>query len=63
MPIWRGSEVTAEPEILLRDWRIMETEREERHFVGARVDSGTGRVSSAIKNVRCSQNGRYHEFR
>jgi hypothetical protein len=48
MPIWRCAPVTAEPEIALVDWRIMETERAERHFAGARLDDGTGRVSSAI---------------
>jgi hypothetical protein len=48
MPIWKGVPVVEEPDISLRDWRIMETEREERHFVGARVDDGIGRVSSAI---------------
>ena len=49
MPNWKGSAVTVKPDIFLTDWRIMETERDERHFVGARVDSGMGRVSSAIR--------------
>jgi hypothetical protein len=48
MAIWRCAPVTAEPEITLVHWRIMETEYAERHFAGARLDDGTGRVSSAI---------------
>ena len=48
MGIWKCMPVTAEPEVTLVEWRIMETERGERHFVGARVDNRTSRVSSAI---------------
>ncbi|AOY96130.1 hypothetical protein BKK79_31340 [Cupriavidus sp. USMAA2-4] len=48
MPIWRVSPVEDEPEIALRLWRVFETERGERHFIGQNIDSRTGRVSSAI---------------
>jgi hypothetical protein len=40
--------VSIEPEITLVEWRIMETERGQRHFVGNRIDRSSGRVSSAI---------------
>lgn len=48
MTYWRCMPVSIEPEITLIEWRIMETERGERHFVGTRIDGGSGRVSSAI---------------
>lgn len=48
MPTWRVATLSGEPEILLVAWRIMETDRSERHFVGARLDDGSGRVSTAI---------------
>lgn len=48
MPIWRVPPVEAQPEIVLRKWRVFETERGEHHFVGQNVESASGRVSSAI---------------
>lgn len=48
MAYWRCLPVSIEPDITLVEWRIMETERGERHFVGNRMDRGCGRVSSAI---------------
>lgn len=48
MPIWRATPVTLQPEATLIRWRVFETERHERHFAGYCVESGRGRVSSAI---------------
>jgi hypothetical protein len=48
MPIWNVAPIDEQPEIELRRWRVYETERGERHFVGQSVDTATGRVSSAI---------------
>jgi hypothetical protein len=48
MAYWRCMPVSIEPEITLVEWRIMETERGQRHFVGNRIDRSSGRVSSAI---------------
>ncbi|MBP0638010.1 hypothetical protein [Cupriavidus sp. AcVe19-6a] len=48
MPIWKVPSVEADPEIVLRKWRVFATERGEHHFVGQNVESSNGRVSSAI---------------
>jgi len=48
MPIWTSHSVSAEPEIVLIRWRVLETKNGDRHFVGARADDLTGRVSSTI---------------
>lgn len=48
MAYWRCMPVSVEPEITLIEWRIMETECGERHFVGNRIGHSSGRVSSAI---------------
>lgn len=48
MPIWPAASVDDEPEIRLRCWQVIETERGEHHFVGQSMARGTGRVSSAI---------------
>ena len=48
MPIWRATPVPLQPEATLIRWRVFETERRERHFAGHCVESGRGRVSSAI---------------
>lgn len=59
MSIWSVASVDREPEIGLRRWRVMETERGEHHFVGQCVASNTGRVSSAIVSFdRQSRTGR-----
>lgn len=68
MPTWRVVALTVEPEISLVHWRIMETERHERHFIGARLDDGTGRVSTAIVEfdpdgmTGVSQSGRVYKL-
>lgn len=48
MAIWRTRSIVEVPEVTLVSWRIFETDKCELHFVGARSDRGTGRVSSAI---------------
>jgi hypothetical protein len=40
--------VNEQPKITLKRWSVFETERAERHFVGLCMESGSGRVSSAI---------------
>lgn len=50
MPIWQTKPVTEQPSITLERWRIMETERNERHFVGYNPADREGRVSSAIQS-------------
>ena len=55
MTIWKTNSVDLEPEIILVRWRIMKTAREELHFVGARTDYLTGRVSSAIVELDLSR--------
>ncbi|KAF7962002.1 hypothetical protein AWV80_26825 [Cupriavidus sp. UYMU48A] len=48
MPIWRARPVSLQPEATLIRWRVFETERRQRHFAGHCVESGRGRVSSAV---------------
>nr|WP_232440330.1 hypothetical protein [Burkholderia ubonensis] len=48
MPIWTLASVTAEPEVVLSGWRILETAEATRHFVGADARDSTGRVSSEV---------------
>lgn len=50
MPIWNVRGVSEDPEVELVRWRVFETETGEHHFVGSRLNQGTGRVSSAIVN-------------
>jgi hypothetical protein len=50
MPIWQTKPVTEQPSITLEHWRIIETERNERHFVGYSPADREGRVSSAIQS-------------
>lgn len=53
MPIWSLASVTAEPEVALSRWRILETAQGTRHFVGADERDNTGRVSTAIVTFDC----------
>lgn len=48
MAIWRTRSIEEVPEVTLVCWRVFETDKGELHFVGARPERGTGRVSSAI---------------
>lgn len=49
MPIWNIDDIAAQPELSLVRWRIYETEKLERRFVGYCPTNREGRVSSAIK--------------
>jgi hypothetical protein len=49
MPVWRVADVSAEPEMSISDWQILETQLGSRHFVGCDVRNLTGRVSTAIQ--------------
>lgn len=48
MSIWQSRPVEEVPEVVLVNWRVMETGDGGRHLVGIRPDRGTGRVSSVI---------------
>lgn len=48
MPVWRPAPVEERPVLTLANWRVIETECGELHFVGRNVETGSGRVSSAI---------------
>lgn len=50
MAIWTVPDPASEPSIRLVRWRIFETERAERHFVGFDELNREGRVSSAIRS-------------
>ena len=50
MPLWKPAPVGVEPEIVLLRWTVREIDAGSRHFVGARADDFSGRVSSAIVN-------------
>jgi hypothetical protein len=48
MPFWTFGSVEQEPSVFLASWKIVEVIAGTRHFVGADVYDGNGRVSSAI---------------
>ncbi|WP_082055232.1 hypothetical protein [Cupriavidus basilensis] len=48
MPIWPVAPVDYQPHITLERWRVYETSRGERHFVGYCFENCEGRVSTAI---------------
>jgi hypothetical protein len=48
MPIWKPAPIAQEPEVLLLQWRILETADGTRHFIGRNQYDYSGRVSSAI---------------
>lgn len=49
MPIWIPAPVDMRPSLTLSEWRIIELKDGARHFVGYHAETGSGRVSSAIK--------------
>lgn len=49
MPIWATAPVSESPSLELCRWRILETDKSERHFVGYNLTDCEGRVSSAIE--------------
>ncbi|MCW5595862.1 MAG: hypothetical protein KIT42_08320 [Rhodocyclaceae bacterium] len=48
MPVWAVAPVSETPELTLCAWQIVETDKQERHFVGYNLNDREGRVSSAI---------------
>lgn len=51
MSIWQSRSVEDVPEVVLHEWRILETAAGNRHLVGQRPQQGTVRVSSSIVNI------------
>ncbi|MGF6654934.1 hypothetical protein OKW34_005524 [Paraburkholderia youngii] len=49
MPVWTVAGISAEPELSISEWQILETQPGSRHFVGTDVRDYTGRVSTAIQ--------------
>jgi hypothetical protein len=49
MPIWATAPVTESPTLVLITWRILETDKVERHFVGYNLTDREGRVSTPIQ--------------
>ncbi|BFG77765.1 hypothetical protein PTKU46_57980 [Paraburkholderia terrae] len=68
MPVWSPLSVDIEPEITLHHWRVMQTERDERHLVGMRTDTQLARVTSALREfdafalVAVSSSGRRYQL-
>jgi len=50
MPFWKIQDIAQQPNLTLVDWRVIETNKEERHFIGQCLESIGGRVSSAIQD-------------
>lgn len=48
MPIWPTAPVTESPTLVLITYRVLETDRGERHFVGYNLSDREGRVSTPI---------------
>jgi hypothetical protein len=48
MSFWSATPVSLQPRATLVRWRVFQTELGERHFAGHCIESGHGRVSSAI---------------
>lgn len=48
--VWNVESVDAQPQLTLERWQILETDKNERHFVGWNVTDREGRVSSAIES-------------
>jgi hypothetical protein len=47
--VWQVDDIGLQPEITLTNWRIFESDKGERHFVGYCLEDRSGRVSSAIE--------------
>ncbi|MGF6924370.1 hypothetical protein [Paraburkholderia sp. 40] len=68
MPVWSLPSVDIEPELALQHWRVMQTERDERHLVGMRADTNVARVTSALREfdafalVAVSSSGRRYRL-
>lgn len=68
LSIWRTTPVAKVPRLQLADWRVIQTECGERHFVGYNLTEREGRVSSRIIDFdavsRCgrTRTGRVYEL-
>lgn len=51
MAIWQSRSVDKVPEVVLTEWRILETSNGDKHLIGHRTTQDTVRISSAIVNV------------
>lgn len=51
MTIWQSRPLDQVPEVVLEEWRILQTAAGARHLVGLRQSKGTVRVSSAIISI------------
>lgn len=49
MPIWATAPVPQSPSLDLCSWRILETDKNELHFVGYNLTDHEGRVSTPIE--------------
>lgn len=53
--IWAVPDVSAQPEVLLERWRVVEVQaadrQMERHFIGYNSKNREGRVSTAIQEI------------
>ncbi|MDR7007029.1 hypothetical protein J2W46_003944 [Paraburkholderia strydomiana] len=49
MPVWSVAGISAQPELSISEWQILETQLGSRHFVGTDVRDYTVRVSTAIQ--------------
>lgn len=69
MSVWRTRPVDEVPSIVLENWRVMELDDGDRHFVGYNVTEGSGRVSSKIETFDketmrgTTRSGRVYELR
>ena len=49
MPVWRTQPVPQQPELTLRDWRVIELPDDDRHLVGYCSENREGRVTSVVR--------------
>ena len=69
MPVWGIGSIEEEPQVEIIAWRIMQTEKGTRHFVGCDPRDRSGRVSSAIQEfdpvarVGRTRSGRVYQLR
>lgn len=69
MPIWLVAPVEEAPSLILVNWFIAETDKNERHFIGYNITDSEGRVSSPIQQfdkenmTGVTQSGRVYQLR
>ena len=68
MPVWRPTSVDTTPELVMRSWLLLRTERDEVHLCGYNVSEGEGRVSSPLiafdrdRMVATTRSGRHYRL-